>query len=47
MAALDLALDKAGRFGLFPAGDEAASLDDGLPDLEALPDADSSFAEGN
>lgn len=47
MAALDLALDKAGRFGLFPAGDEAASLDDGLPDLEALPDADSSFAESH
>lgn len=45
MAALDQALDKASRFGLFPAGDEAASLDDGLPDLEALPDADSSFAE--
>ncbi|MFT8676158.1 MAG: TetR family transcriptional regulator [Acetobacter sp.] len=35
MAALEQGLDKAARFGLFPAGQAAALEDTGLPDLPA------------
>ena len=44
MAALDLALDKAGRFGLFPTGGNTDTNQDGLADLEDVTDMDAAFA---
>lgn len=41
MAALDQALDKAGRFGLFPSNAEENTIQDGLADLD---DVDASFS---
>lgn len=44
MAALDLALDKAGRFGLFPTGADTNTNQSGLADLEDVTDMDAAFA---
>lgn len=44
MAALDQALDKAGRFGLFPAGLDDTTTQDGLADLDDVADGDVRFA---
>lgn len=44
MAALDLALDKAGRFGLLPTGGNTDTNQDGLADLEDVTDMDAAFA---
>ncbi|OUJ10438.1 TetR family transcriptional regulator [Acetobacter okinawensis] len=44
MAALDLALDKAGRFGLFPTGADTNTNQSGLADLEDVTDMDTAFA---
>ncbi|MFT8551633.1 MAG: TetR family transcriptional regulator [Acetobacter okinawensis] len=43
MAALDLALDKAGRFGLFPTGGNTDTNQSGLADLEDVTDMDAAF----
>lgn len=45
MAALDQALDKAGRFGLFPTGADANTHQDGLADLDDVADMDASFTQ--
>ncbi|MGG6429956.1 TetR family transcriptional regulator [Acetobacter ghanensis] len=44
MAALDQALDKAGRFGLFPTNADEAATQDGLADLDDVADMDAGFA---
>ncbi|MFT9361528.1 TetR family transcriptional regulator [Acetobacter okinawensis] len=44
MAALDLALDKAGRFGLLPTGGNTDTNQDGLADLEDVTNMDAAFA---
>lgn len=44
MAALDLALDKAGRFGLFPTGADTNTNQSELADLEDVTDMDAAFA---
>lgn len=44
MAALDVALDKAGRFGLFPTGANAGENQNGLADLDDVADMDAAFA---
>jgi AcrR family transcriptional regulator len=46
MAALDQALDKAGRFGLFPTGADADTQPDGLADLDDVADMDAGFTQG-
>ncbi|MFT8542217.1 TetR family transcriptional regulator [Acetobacter sp.] len=45
MAALDQALDKAGRFGLFPTGADTNTHQDGLADLDDVADMDASFTQ--
>ncbi len=43
MAALDQALDRAGRFGLFPTGTDESAPPDGLADIENVADMDVNF----
>ncbi|MFH7812031.1 MULTISPECIES: TetR family transcriptional regulator [Acetobacter] len=45
MAALDQALDRAGRFGLFPTGADANTHQDGLADLDDVADMETSFTQ--